>query len=32
MFGSGNIILIISNQEINDIMEIIKSLEDSSYQ
>ena len=29
MFGSGNTILIISNEEINDIMKIIKSLEES---
>ena len=29
MFGSGNTILIISNEEINDIMKIIKLLEES---
>ena len=29
MFGSGNTILIIYNEEINDIMKIIKSLEES---
>ena len=29
MFGSGNTTLIISNEEMNDIMEIIKSLEKS---
>ena len=28
MFGSGNTILIISNEEMNDIMKIIKSLEE----
>ena len=29
MFGSGNTTLIISNEEINDIMKIVKSLEES---
>ena len=29
MFGSGNTTLIISNEEMNDIMKIIKSLEES---
>ena len=29
MFGSGNITIIISNEEMNDIMKIIKSLEES---
>ena len=29
MFGSGNTALIISNQEMNDIMKIVKSLEKS---
>ena len=29
MFGSGTIILIISNEEMNDIMKVIKSLEES---
>ena len=29
MFGSSNMTLIISNEEINDIMKIIKSLEES---
>ena len=29
MFGSGNTALIISNEEINDIMKIIKSLKES---
>ena len=29
MFGSGTITLIISNEEMNDIMKIVKSLEDS---
>ena len=29
MFGSGNTILIVYNEEINDIMKIIKSLEES---
>ena len=28
MFGSGNTTLIISNEEINDIMKIVKSLEE----
>ena len=31
MFGSGYTILIISNEEINDVMKIIKSLEDLVY-
>ena len=29
MFGSGNMSLIISNEEMNDIMKIVKSLEES---
>ena len=29
MFGSGNTMLKISNEEMNDIMEIVKSLEES---
>ena len=29
MFGSGNTTLIVSNEEMNDIMKIIKSLEES---
>ena len=29
MFGSGITILIVSNEEMNDIMEIVKSLEES---
>ena len=29
MFGSGTTALIISNEEINDIMKIVKSLEES---
>ena len=30
MFGSGNTTLIISNEEMNDIMKIVKSFEESS--
>ena len=31
MFGSGNATSIISNEEINDIMKIVKSLEESRF-
>ena len=31
MFGSGNTTLIFSNEEANDIMKIIKSLEESGF-
>ena len=31
MFGSGNTTLIISNEEMNDKMKIVKSLEDLVY-
>ena len=30
MFGSGTVILIISNVELNDVMKIVKSLEEST--